>query len=109
MLVVDGGRCRATINNQSLSVTLQHSEGIVGTTEVCPSFGCAPVGAVHDGRVGTAFDEELETVESRVLCREVHGNRGNTMTGTTKIMLQIGVGAMVEQPGRGFDLVRGLC
>ena len=70
-----------------------------------PAGWRATVRSVHDSRVGASVQEQIEAADAVVLCRQVHGDRIDAMAFAAPVVAQIGIRAVVQQPGCGLYLV----
>ena len=67
------------------------------------------MGAIDNRGVCAPIEQQSEAVECRVLCGQMHRNGLDTVAVPTKVMFQVWISAIVEQPGGGLDLVRIDC
>ena len=95
--------------------SLQHPGGLVCRADPGPSQRRSPVCSIDDRWVGTSTEQQAQAVDGVVLGREVHCHRPHAMALAAEVMAQVGVGAVVQQPGGGVHLGRcsrpraGLC
>ena len=88
---------------------VQYLDGVDRTLKIRPSFGSAIMGTVNDGRIGASVKQQIQASHAVVLRGEVHGNGIDAVVLTAKIVPQIGISTVIEQPCRRFNLIAVTC